>query len=110
MAVDRFEHRDPDLVIQSTRAYGDGPETTGTVRYRIGGEGVNDVMGNRMKYQARWDGQVLEIVTSGSFGDNAIKLTDRYALSGDGNTLTLLRHYEGRGGPQDQTLVFRREK
>jgi len=63
-----------------------------------------------MSYKAAWDGPVLVIVTTGSFGDNAIRLTDRYTLSGDGKTLTLLRHYEGRGGPQDQTLLLRREQ
>jgi len=53
---------------------------------------------------------VLEIVTSGNFGDPAICLTDHWTASADGKTLTLLRHCEGRGGPQDQTLIPRREK
>jgi len=110
VAVDRIEHHEPYLVMHSIRAYGDAQETSGTARYRIGGEGENEVLGNRMRYAARWDGETLELVTKGSFGDNAIVLTDRYSLSADGKSLTLKRHYEGRGGPQDQTLILRREK
>lgn len=110
MAVDRIEHKEPGLVMHSTRAYGEGPEISDTVRYQIGGEGENEIMGNRMRYAARWDGATLEIVTKGGFGDNPIVLTDRYTLSGDGKSLNLKRHYEGRGGPQDQTLILRREK
>ncbi len=109
-AVDRFEHVDPSLAIHSTRAEANGPEASFTLRYRIGSEGENNVMGNPMKYKASWDGQALVIVTTGSFGENSIRLTDRYSLSADGSTLTLLRRYEGRGGPQEQVLVLRRDK
>jgi hypothetical protein len=109
-AVDRFEHNEPSLAIHSTRTEAGGPEASFSLRYRIGSEGENEVMGNPMKYKASWDAQTLVIVTTGNFGDNSIRLTDRYTLSADGNTLTLLRRYEGRGGPQEQTLVLRREK
>lgn len=67
MAVGRIEYKEPILVMHSTRAYGEGPESSGTVHYRIGGKGENEIMGSRMRYEARWDGATLEIVTKGSF-------------------------------------------
>lgn len=72
---------------------------------------MNSVLGNPMTTVATWDGTELVMTTTGTFGDNEITLVDRYVLSGDGRTLTVRRHFEGkqRGGVQDQVLVHHKQ-
>lgn len=72
---------------------------------------TNPVLGNLMTTVAKWEGAELVMTTTGDFAGNEITLVDRYALSADGKTLTVRRHFEGkqRGGVQDQVLVHRRQ-
>lgn len=101
----KVEHREPKLA--ETIFHEPEPKPVGTMEYVTdGSEGTVTAMGNRMKARAAWEGAELVIVTWGSFGANEMKLTDRWRLSGDGQRLTLLRKYEGQGGPQTQKLVF----
>jgi len=74
-----------------------------------GTEGSNAVLGNPMKYTAKWAGSTLVIDTWGKFGPNEMRLIDKWSLSADGKTMTVLRHYEGNGGPQDQKLLFEKQ-
>ena len=71
---------------------------------------TNPVLGNLMTTVAKWEGSELVMTTTGDFAGNEITLVDRYALSADGKTLTIRRHFEGkqRGGVQDQVLVHRK--
>jgi hypothetical protein len=108
--TDKIDHKDPTLTINSTRS---GEQGSGefTLKYVTdGSEGSNDVMGNPLKYTAKFDGEILVITTWGSFGPNEIKLIDKWSLSPEKNMLTIRRHYEGRGGPQDQVLIMDRKK
>lgn len=103
----KVEHKEPKLA--ETIFHEPEPKAMGTMEYTTdGSEGSVTAMGNKMKATAKWDGAELVIVTWGSFGPNEMRLTDRWQLSGDGRTLTMLRKYEGQGGPQDQKLVFER--
>jgi hypothetical protein len=82
------------------------------VQYLTDGTPVtNSVLGNLMTTVAKWEGAELVMTTTGDFAGNEITLVDRYALSADGNTLTVRRHFEGkqRGGVQDQVLVHRKQ-
>lgn len=108
----RIQHKDPDLALTIEEELPNGQRSGGTAKYTTDGvEVTNSVAGNAMQSIARWEGQVLYMKTSGSFGTNKILLEDRYELSKDKRTLTIRRHFEGqRGGIQDQVLVNRREK
>lgn len=109
----QIDHRDPVLILHMVES-ANGRDTKGTLFYSTdGAERTNDVMGNPMKARTKWDGNVLEMRTTGRFGSNDISLLDRYELSADAATLTLKRHFEGSGpqGPmpaQDQVLVHER--
>jgi hypothetical protein len=108
--VVQIDHLEPALRMTIVENAGHG-DIDGTAFYSTDGvERVNPVMGNPLKAVTRWDGAVLEMRTSGAFGPNQIELLDRYELSGGGKTLTLHRHFEGKGpnGPmetQDQKLM-----
>jgi len=56
------------------------------------------------------DGKILELVTKSTFqgpeGEVTMNSNDKLSLSADGKVLTIVRHSEGRRGPQDSTLVF----
>ena len=83
----------------------------GDAQYLTDGTPVtNSVLGNLMTTVAKWEGAELVMTTTGEFSGNEITLVDRYALSADGKTLTIRRHFEGkqRGGVQDQVLVHRK--
>jgi hypothetical protein len=106
-----IEHVDPKLTMTVAEEGPAGP-VKATGQYRTDGTpSVNDVFGNQMTTVAKWDAAVLVMTTTGRFGDNEITLVDRYALSADGRTLTVRRHFEGkqRGGVQDQVLVHRKQ-
>jgi hypothetical protein len=72
-------------------------------------------MGGSNTTKANWssDGKTLELssVRTGSFNGNDFKATslDKLSLSGDGKTLTVVRHSESPRGTQDSTLVFNKQ-
>ncbi len=102
------EHKDPVLTEKVTHYTADQKaQEMGALKYVTdGSEGSNAVMGNPLKYTAKWTGSTLVVETWGKFGQNEMRLTDKWSLSDDGKTVTILRHYEGNGGPQDQKLLF----
>lgn len=108
--VVEIDHRDPTLILRVTEEDSRG-RVHGTMFHSTDNvERINDVLGNAMKAKTRWDGAVLEMTTTGKYGENEIKLVDRYEMSADGAKLTVKRHFEGSGpqGPfpaQDQVLV-----
>jgi len=88
-----------------------GDDAPGIANYVLdGAEGANEVRGNPLKYKARWDGATLVIETWGTFGPNTIRLVDKYLAAEDGKSFTILRHFEGPGGPQDQKLIFEKKE
>lgn len=104
-----IEHKDPRLTQFVSHGEPEGQKMPPLVYVTDGTEGSNTVMGNPLKYTAKWGGAALTVITWGNFGQNAMKLTDQWSLGDEGKTLVILRHYEGQGGPQDQKLVLDRK-
>lgn len=106
--VIQIDHRDPTLILRITEDQGQGP-IDGTMFYSTDStERVNPVLGNPMKSRTRWDGDTLEMITTGNFGPNEIELRDRYTV--ENGRLVLRRHFEGKSprGPmpaQDQLMI-----
>lgn len=86
-----------------------GPRT-----FKLDGSETSTDMGRgKVARKANWssDGKTLELVSKSTFsGQDGNEITststDKFSLSGDGKTLTVVRHSEGPRGPQDSTLVF----
>ena len=81
-----------DTITQKLRS---GREATYDMNYVIGGpESTNRPGGNRVKSTARWDGRDL-VVDSTVYAFRVERIEDRWSVSADGKTLTLLRHMTG---------------
>ena len=86
-----------------------GPRT-----FKLDGSETSADMGRgKVARKTSWssDGKTLELVSKSTFqGQDGNEITststDKLSLSGDGKTLTVVRHSEGPRGPQDSTLVF----
>jgi hypothetical protein len=93
-----------DHVTQKLR----GPEATYDLMYSTDGkESTNKVRGNTVKSIARWDGYEL-VVDSQVFALRKAAMNDRWSISADGKTLTLVRHLTG-AVEGDQKIVFERQ-
>lgn len=93
---------------------GRGGGMGGPQSYNLDGTETNSDGPPKVTRKATWsnDGKNLELWSKTSFtgqdGTERVSSNDdKLSLSGDGKTLTVVRHSEGgRGGPQDSTLVF----
>ncbi len=102
-------HHDPELKVETFHVDEDGTEGKGEAHYTTDGKECEvTVMGNHLTATAVWEGEVLVMTTKGDFGGDAILLVDRWRR--DGGTLTVSRHFEGRGRKAEQRLVFGRQE
>ena len=89
-----------------------GPRT-----YTLDGKEVTTEGGGQMggtnTTKATWSGGTLELssVRAGNFNGNDFKSTtvDKMSTSGDGKTLTVVRHSESPRGTFDSTMVFNKQ-
>jgi hypothetical protein len=94
-----------DTITQALRG---GKETTYDMIYSLDGkESTNHVRGNMVKSTARWEGDEL-VVDSKVFALREADMNDRWTVSPDGKTLTLVRHITG-ARHADQKVVFDRQ-
>jgi hypothetical protein len=107
--VDKVDHQESSLKIISTRVDG-GTESTANLSLTTDGkEGTNTVHGSEVRSKLKWDGAALLIDSSISVDGNALSLKDKWTLSQDGKTLTILRHYAGPEGEANATYVLERQ-
>jgi hypothetical protein len=107
--TDRITHHGPDLKDSVTQ---NGPrgEVTVEMRYSTDGrETTNNVRGNQIRSTARWEGDALAIAGKMQMNGADVTLSDRWSLSHDGKTLTILRHVNSSTGVTDQTLVLEKQ-
>jgi hypothetical protein len=74
-----------------------------------GKECSNDLFGNPVKSTLKWDGDALLIDAKGKFGDNDFTIEDKWTLSDDGKTLTIVRRFQSSMGEGEQTLVLEKQ-
>jgi hypothetical protein len=107
--LDRISYNDPNLKDTITQKLNPGAENTYDMNYSTDGkETVNKVRGNTVNSTAHWDGDVL-VVDSTVHALREQKMNDRYTLSADGKTLTLLRRMTGHFDT-DQKIVFDKQE
>jgi hypothetical protein len=58
---------------------------------------------------AKWDGDALSITTKGAFNDSEFTMQDRWTLSEDGKTLTIVRSFKSAMGEGEQKLVLNKQ-
>jgi hypothetical protein len=94
---------------------GGGGGMAGPQSYNLDGKEASTTGQNGITttMKTSWDGGalVLSRTSAGNINGQDFKTTssDKLSLSGDGKTLTVNRHSEGRQGPMDSTWVFNKQ-
>jgi hypothetical protein len=105
----KITHEDPKLknAIKQSSEMGDVEfESNYTTD---GKESTNQVFGSPVKSTARWDGDVLVINSTGKFGDADFSMNDKWTLSPDGKTLTIMRSFKSAMGEGTQKLIVEKQ-
>jgi hypothetical protein len=85
-------------------------EVTAEMKYSTDGkETTSSIRDNQIKSTAKWEGDELVIAGKTSFEGGDVTLADRWSLSADGKTLTILRHVNSPMGETDQKIVLERQ-
>ena len=107
--TDKIVHNDPaltDAVHQSTQV----GEVDAEFHYSTDGkETTNSVRGNEIKSVAKWEGNELVIAAKSSIQGGEVTINDRWSLSTDGKTLTILRHVNSAMGETDLRIVLEKQ-
>ncbi len=105
----RIEHADPALKIVSTQS-GRGGQVTSEVKYTTDGkETAYRIMGNDARSTAKWSGSTLLIDTRFTVQGSEVVLSDKWNLSADGRSLTVLRHIRSAQGDMDIRFVLEKQ-
>jgi hypothetical protein len=105
----QIAHEDPKLknsVKQSSERGDFESESTYTTD---GKECTNQMFGNPVTSTLKWDGEVLVIESKAKIGESEFTMQDKWSLSGDGKTLTIVRHYKNSMGEGEQKLVLEKQ-
>jgi hypothetical protein len=100
-----------DLTFKNrVRARGD--EQNETYRFKIGGdESRNEMNGAATRSTAKWDGSTLVITSLSTMNGREARVEDRYTLSPDGKTLTMVESRQmGTNQPMQATVVFDKQE
>ena len=105
----KITHEDPSLKI-SVKMSTDNGDMNWEANYKTDGTETSNQFGpNEMKSKTTWDGDTLVINTKGQFGDNEMTMQDKWTLSADGKTLTVVRHWSSSMGDMDQKMVLEKQ-
>jgi hypothetical protein len=107
----KIEQNGSDITIVF-RARNNAQDETNTSRLRIGSDGnKNEIHGAPMTSKAAWEGTTLVVDSVAKFGDQELRLNDRWALSTDKQTLTYNERHQFGAEPQptEDTYVFDRQ-
>jgi hypothetical protein len=108
--VQKITHNEPQLKVVSTQTSDQGTNTTESTYTTDGKECVNKgFMDSEMKSTVKWDGVVLVIDSKMDMQGNAITITNRWTLSGDGKSLTVAMHFASPMGEGDVKMAYEKK-
>jgi hypothetical protein len=99
-------HQEPSLKVATKMSTPNGEFDWEASYTTDGKECINEFGPGTMKSVLKWDGDTLVIESKGNFGDSEVMMADKWALSGDGKTLTVQRHFSSSRGEMDQKIVL----
>ena len=106
----KVDHSDPAMSM--TQATVGSPQGDQTFTLKIttdGKESTNEMMGTQAKTKALWEGNTLVINVAFEIQGTEIKLTEKWALSDDGKTLTDNTHFVIPQGEFDLVYVLNKK-
>lgn len=107
--TDKIGHEDPSLKDNVTQSGQQGDMTSDLTYSTDGKQTTNTIRGNEFKSTAKWDGDELVIENKGAFNGQDVTLSDRWSLSADGKTITIMRHAVSPMGEMDQKLLLEKQ-
>lgn len=105
----KISHEDPKLknTVKQSSERGDFESES---NYTTDGkECTNQMFGNPVTSTLKWEGEVLVIDSKAKFGDNEFTMQDKWSLSGDGKTLTIVRLFKSSMGEGEQKVVLEKQ-
>jgi protein-S-isoprenylcysteine O-methyltransferase Ste14 len=107
--IDVVEHREPDIKVIRRDVVG-GEERTGEWLCGVGkAECTNAIRGTRMTSRVEWEDVALLVRSQTDFQGQPASIVDRWTLSPDRRTLTIVRQASSPAGAITQTFVFDRQ-
>lgn len=107
----KIDQNGPDITILF-RVRNKSQEETNSTRLRIGSaDNKNEIHGAPMISKATWDGATLVVDSVAKFGNQELRMTDRWTLSPDKQTLTFVEKHQFGAEPQptEDTTIFERQ-
>jgi hypothetical protein len=107
----KIEQSGPDVTITMI-ARNKGQEEVNTQRLKIGSDNnKNTINGAPITSKTAWDGNTLVVDSAAKFGAQELRMTDRWTLSADKQTLTFVEKHQFGAEPQptEDTTVFERQ-
>lgn len=102
-------HEEPKLKV-ATKQSSDMGDFESEANYTTDGkECTNEMRGNPIKSTVKWEGDTLVVNSKASFNGNDVTITEKWSLSGDGKSLTILRHFATSQGEMDNKLVLEKQ-
>lgn len=102
-------HQDPSLKVAVKMSTDNGDIEFESTYSTDGKETTNSFGPSSMKSVAKWAGDTLTIQTKGQFGDNEVTIDDKWDVSADGKSITILRHFVSSQGAMDQKMVLEKQ-
>ncbi len=108
--VQKITHKDPELKIAATMAGEMGEISNNYNCTTDGKECSNTIFNSEMKSALKWDGDTLVIQSKADFQGNEVTITEKWALSEDGKTLTVNSHFSSQQGEGDMKVVLEKQE
>jgi hypothetical protein len=104
-ASSKIDHKDPSLKVVATQVGAEGERTFELNYSTDGAETTNQIGPLTFKSKAKWEGAALLVVSKATTDDGDITITDKWTLSEDGKTLTVIRTFSGPRGEMTVKVV-----
>ena len=102
-------HRDPALKLEVTETTANDNRSSVLEYTTDGKKCINKVRGMDFRSIVQWQQGVLVIETEGIYQGEEFHATDRWTLSPDGKTITILREASNKYGETHQTLILEKQ-
>jgi hypothetical protein len=103
--VTKINHKDPNLKISSTSVSDRGEQTMELTFTTDGAENTNQIGNIEVKSKLKWEGAALLIESKASTEQGEFTVKEKWTLSDDGKTLTIVRNWASPMGETTQTVV-----
>lgn len=101
----KIDHKDPSLKVATTFV-GDQGEMAFEMTLSTDGTETTNQMGSfAIKSKAKWEGSALMVQSKASTDNGEFTTKEKWTLSEDGKTLTIVRTFSGPQGDMTQTVV-----